>query len=369
LTGSGSLELELEVPVSKVDLWWPAGYGRQPLYDLTITLTTSSTSIAKSTRRIGFRTARLVQERYKDGRPGTSFRFEINGIKVFAKGTNWIPADCFESRVTGTVLRQQLESCVEANMNMVRVWGGGIYQQDAFYNLCDELGLMVWQEFMFACAMYPVDAAFLDNVREEAEHQVKRLMHHPSIVLWSGNNENEEALVTGWYEPVKKNPFVYTVSVCGMGDGVVWAGAFLLSVVGVARSSGRGGREGMICQSECVDLDFLSSSLTHPKKVDYHRLYHETIMPVVKQLDKTRAFISSSPYNGVISGGDPFTERYVADDKNNDAWGDVHYYNYKDNGLDVTKFRSPRFMSGKHADECLVYANFEGECGIIGKRL
>ena len=176
-------------------------------------------------------------------------------------------------------------------MNMVRVWGGGIYQQDAFYDICDELGLMVWEEFMFACAMYPTDKAFLDNVKAEVTHQVKRLLSHPCIVLWSGNNENEEALVTGWYEPTKLNPFLYAV--------------------------------------------------------DYHRLYHETIMETVLKLDKTRPFISSSPYNGTISH-EPFTERYVAPvGTTNDHFGDVHYYNYKDNGTDVSKFRRPRFMSGK----------------------
>ena len=187
-------------------------------------------------------------------------------------------------------------------MNMVRVWGGGIYQQDAFYDICDELGLMVWEEFMFACAMYPVNSEFLENVRAETEHQVKRLMHHPCIVLWSGNNENEEALVTGWYAPTKKNPFLYAV--------------------------------------------------------DYHRLYHETIMSTVHALDKTRAFISSSPYNGVIAM-DPFSERYVADNGNNDAYGDVHYYNYKDKGTEVWKLRRPRFMSGGLFYQNLYHQNMD----------
>jgi beta-mannosidase len=176
-------------------------------------------------------------------------------------------------------------------MNMIRVWGGGIYQSNAFYDLCDELGLLVWQEFMFACAMYPTNDYFLTLVEKEVDYQVKRLLSHPCIALWSGNNENEEALVTGWYEPTKKNPFVYAV--------------------------------------------------------DYHILYHQTIMTKVKKLDETRAFISSSPYNGTISLENPFTERYVATVGSNDDYGDVHYYNYKDKGTDVSRFRSPRFMSGR----------------------
>ncbi|KAI8816810.1 mannosidase, beta A, lysosomal-like protein [Fimicolochytrium jonesii] len=283
-----TVELHYKVPASAVTLWWPAGYGAQKLYDLRISLKSSNGNTEDEVhKKIGFRTVELVQQPYPS-QEGLSFYFRINSIPIFSKGTNWIPADAFESRVTTTLLRRLLQSCVEANMNMVRVWGGGIYQQDAFYEICDEMGLMVWQEFMFACAMYPVDKAFLENVREEAGYQVRRLMAHPCIVLWSGNNENEEALITGWYEPIKKNKFVYTI--------------------------------------------------------DYHRLYHETIMPTVKQIDPTRPFISSSPYNGIISE-DPFTERFLADNGNPDAFGDVHYYNYKDDGTDVSRMRKPRFAS------------------------
>jgi beta-mannosidase len=257
----------------------------------------SQTVISNAKRNIAFRTVELVQDTYAN-RPGSSFFFRINGVDVFSKGTNWIPADAFESRVDTLLLRKLLTSCKEANMNMVRVWGGGIYQHDDFYEICNELGLMVWQEFMFACAMYPVDDGFLENVLLEADHQVKRLMSHPCIVLWSGNNENEEALVTGWYEPTKKNPFLYAV--------------------------------------------------------DYHRLYHDTIMTTVKRLDTTRSFISSSPYNGTISG-QPFTERYVSDFNNNDIYGDVHYYNYKDKGTDVWNFRKPRFMSEYGFQSMVIY--------------
>ena len=119
--------------------------------------------------------------------------FVINGIPVFAKGGNWIPADSFPSRITKDKYRYLIKSVRDSNMNMLRVWGGGIYEADEFYELCDEMGIMVWQDFMFACSMYPANQEFLDNVRAEAIDNVKRLRDHPSIVIWSGNNEIETA--------------------------------------------------------------------------------------------------------------------------------------------------------------------------------
>ncbi|MBL0146346.1 MAG: hypothetical protein IPP48_11890 [Chitinophagaceae bacterium] len=130
---------------------------------------------------------------------GTSFYFEQNGKPVYVKGANWIPANIFLPSVKKEDYRKLLQKAKDANMNMLRVWGGGIYEADEFYNLCDEMGIMVWQDFMFAGGMYPADDAFMQNVKEEVKYQIERLRHHPCIVLWCGNNEIDEAWKNwGW---------------------------------------------------------------------------------------------------------------------------------------------------------------------------
>jgi beta-mannosidase len=163
------------------------------LYQLKVktTIRDSSNVIATEdfVRTIGFRHVELVQDDLPDGK---TFYFRINGIPVFAKGSNFIPADAFNSRATPDYLRRLLQSAKDSNQNMIRVWGGGVYQSDEFYDICDELGIMVWQDFMFAVALYPRDTDFLENVAAEVTDQVLRLTHHPSIVLWSGNNENQD---------------------------------------------------------------------------------------------------------------------------------------------------------------------------------
>lgn len=131
---------------------------------------------------------------------GLTFYVRVNGVPVFAKGSNWVPAHVLPERgADPDVVGHLLHSVKEANMNMVRVWGGGVYESDLFYQLADELGIMVWQDMMFACAMYPVGEAFLRSVDREARQQYRRLHHHPSVALWAGNNENEAALRGNWY--------------------------------------------------------------------------------------------------------------------------------------------------------------------------
>jgi len=181
-------------------LWWPNNLGAQPLYEVRVELLdTDGGVIAATVRRIGLRTLRLVRE--KD-RWGESFCFACNGVRFFAKGANWIPADAFAPRVTAADYRRLIQAAKDANMNMLRVWGGGVYEDDAFYDLCDELGICVWQDFMFACMTYPThDDAFLDSVRAEAEDNVRRLRHHPCLALWCGNNELEQGNVAS-----KPNP-------------------------------------------------------------------------------------------------------------------------------------------------------------------
>ncbi|OGD22145.1 MAG: ABC transporter permease [Candidatus Aminicenantes bacterium RBG_16_63_16] len=185
-------------------LWWPAGMGPQNLYTVTIELYLRGRLLDVVEKRIGFRT--MVLEQVED-EWGKSFRFAVNGVPFFAKGGNWIPADSFPSRVTRAKYEALLRDCAAANMNMLRVWGGGIYESPDFYDLCDELGLVVWQDFMFACSMVPGDPAFLDNVRAEAEYVIKDLRHHASIALWCGNNECEE----GWFHWGWKEQYPATV--------------------------------------------------------------------------------------------------------------------------------------------------------------
>jgi beta-mannosidase len=178
--------LTLEVP--EAALWWPRGYGDQPLYDLDVTLLDKGGAPLDTwRRRIGFRTVEI--DRSGDEH-GTGFTFVVNGVRIFARGVNWIPDDVLPSRVTPERYRTRLTQAAEANIDLVRVWGGGIYEDDAFYDVCDELGLMVWQDFLFACAAYPEEQPLRGEVEAEARDNVVRLMPHPSLVLWNGNNEN-----------------------------------------------------------------------------------------------------------------------------------------------------------------------------------
>ncbi|MCU1267805.1 MAG: beta-galactosidase/beta-glucuronidase [Acidobacteria bacterium] len=188
--GSNRVTLDLAVPHPA--LWWPNGLGAQPLYTFKARLLVNGKAIDEATTRTGLRSLELRQQRDESGK---SFTFVINGVPVFAKGGNWIPADSFPSRISTEKYRQLLESVRDSNMNMLRVWGGGIYERNDFYELCDEMGILVWQDFMFGCSLYPGDQAFLDNVRQEAVDNVKRLRNHPSIVMWVGNNEIE----SGWF--------------------------------------------------------------------------------------------------------------------------------------------------------------------------
>jgi len=196
----GSNQIALDFVIPNPALWWPNGLGAQPLYSFKARVLIDGQVADQASVRTGLRSLELRQEPSEGGK---SFTFVVNGVPVFAKGGNWIPADSFPTRITEQKYRQLLESVRDSNMNMVRVWGGGIYERNDFYELCDELGIMVWQDFMFGCSLYPGDQAFLDNVRQEAIDNVKRLRNHPSIVIWVGNNEME----SGWFHWGWKDKF------------------------------------------------------------------------------------------------------------------------------------------------------------------
>ncbi|AEO59187.1 glycoside hydrolase family 2 protein [Thermothelomyces thermophilus ATCC 42464] len=175
--------------IERAELWWPRGYGPQSLYELKLRILAADglTVLAEEHRRIGFRKVELIRE---EDRFGQSFYFRVNGVDVFSGGSCWVPADSFLPEISPERYRDWIRLVAEGNQNMVRVWGGGVYEPDVFYAACDELGIMVWQDFMFACASYPTYPAFLDSVAREARQAVRRLRHHPCVVLWCGNNED-----------------------------------------------------------------------------------------------------------------------------------------------------------------------------------
>ncbi|MGN6790209.1 MAG: beta-mannosidase [Rhodanobacteraceae bacterium] len=191
LLKAGDNHVAIPVEIAHPQRWWPVGYGKPNLYDFHVDVVVDGDTLASADKETGLRNIEL--RRRKD-QWGKSFEFTVNGVPIFAKGANFIPPDIFPTRVTPEKFRQLLESARNANMNMLRVWGGGYYLPDDFYAMADRLGLMVWQDFMFGGAIPPSDPAFRDNVRAEATQQVQRLRDHPSIVLWCGNNEVE----TGW---------------------------------------------------------------------------------------------------------------------------------------------------------------------------
>ncbi|KAM3937159.1 beta-mannosidase [Leptodactylus fuscus] len=267
-----------------VDLWWPNGYGLQTGYNMSVIFHFEGEYIIEKAAKIYFRTVELVEEPI-EGSPGLSFYMKINGLSIFLKGSNWIPADSFQDRVSPDKLRNLLQSAIDANMNALRVWGGGIYESDEFYNICDDLGIMVWQDFMFACSLYPTDDWFLDIVRDELIHQIRRLKSHPCIIVWSGNNENEAAIATNWFSIPSYMKEVYVK--------------------------------------------------------DYLTLYIKTIREIVLEMDVTRPFIASSPTNGKES----IEENWLAKDPYDNHYGDVHYYNYITDCWNWTSYPKPRFAS------------------------
>ena len=213
-SADGSQTLQLDVGMNHVSfpiriaapkLWYPVGYGPQNRYRFSAVIRIGREVAARAESKTGLRSVEL---RRVPDQWGKSFEFVVNGIEVYSKGADVIPFDSFPNRVTPQIHRKILQDARDAHMNMVREWGGGYYESDDFYDICDELGIMVWQEFAFGGDMIPGDVAFQENVRQEAIDQIKRLRDHPSIVVWCGNNEVE----TGWYHWGNRQEFKESIS-------------------------------------------------------------------------------------------------------------------------------------------------------------
>ncbi len=194
---SGINKISLPYQIKNPKLWQPNGWGEPNLYILKISLEKDSKMISEKDERIGLRTVELIQD--KDSK-GKSFYFKVNGNPMYVRGTNWIPADSFSPRITKEKYHKLIKDSKDAHMNMIRIWGGGIYEDDEFYKACDENGILVWQDFMFAGSFYPADEHFLNNIEEEVKDQITRLQNHPCLALWCGNNEVDEAIVNWGYQ-------------------------------------------------------------------------------------------------------------------------------------------------------------------------
>ncbi|GAO13727.1 uncharacterized protein UV8b_01631 [Ustilaginoidea virens] len=186
--------------VQNPELWYPIRYGKQPLYAIKATLIDGGAEVDTVVKRVGLRRVELVQQPLID-QPGTSFFFKINKISIFCGGSNWIPADSFVSRISKERYYDWVKMVANGNQFMLRVWAGGFYEEEPFYSACDELGILVWQDFLFACGNYPAHPEFLKSVEREARDNVRKLRHHPCIVIWAGNNEDyqiAEQYKLGW---------------------------------------------------------------------------------------------------------------------------------------------------------------------------
>jgi len=277
--GSNLIPVKFGIPQPR--LWWPNGLGEHPLYKITALLKMNDLILDEISVYTGIRNARLVIEPDKYGK---SFYFEINGVPVFAKGANYVPADIFPSRVTPEHYRKLIESAAAVNINMLRVWGGGIYESDLFYDLCDQYGIMVWQDFMFAIVFTPGHDDFLNNVKRELVDNISRLRNHPSIVLWCGNNETEVL-----WDLIYKRFFGIKSTLAETAGGI-------------------SGWLNMIPQTP------VKQETTEKVMKSYDDLFYKLIPEVLKEYDlNNRPYWPSSPIGGYKEPVNPFS-------------GDFHYY-------------------------------------------
>lgn len=201
----GMNKVSLPLSIRNPKLWWSNGLGEQYLYDFRTDLTIDNRTADTQTKKVGLRSLKIINQPDKDGK---TFYVELNGVPIFAKGANYIPQDNFLPRVTREQYEKTILDAANVHMNMLRIWGGGIYEEDVFYELCDRYGILVWQDFMFACSLYPAEGELLENIRQEAIYNVKRLRNHACVALWCGNNECNDAWFNwGWQKRYKKqNP-------------------------------------------------------------------------------------------------------------------------------------------------------------------
>ncbi|MHA1699371.1 MAG: beta-mannosidase [Promethearchaeota archaeon] len=287
-----SSDLEVEFTIENPVLWWTHDLGEPNLHDLKVTVFKDEEIIDKLDLKIGIRDIRLVRE---PDEWGETFFFMLNGVPIFARGANWIPVDSFIARGKKKGLYQQLlKDARKTNMNMIRVWGGGLYEDDVFYNLCDKIGLLVWQDFPFACAIYPTSKEFIENVTREAIQNIKRLRIHPSLALWCGNNEVEQLMG------------IYLGITC-------WASFF---------------RYFKLVNKK----EFISA---------YNNMFEEILPDLVRKHDKTRAYWPSSPSNGIEN------KKRGLINSNSPSTGDSHFWKVWHQGAPFSEYRKfySRFMS------------------------
>jgi beta-mannosidase len=289
------------IPSDAVDLWWASGLGPQNLYNLTLNIVAgSNTTMGSITKRVGFRTIFLnelpiSEEQLSQGiAPGNNWHFEINGHEFYAKGSNFIPPDPFWPSVTPERIRQLFESVVAGNQNMLRVWSSGAYSPDFMYDIADEMGILLWSEFEFGDALYPVNEDFLDNVKEEISYQVRRVNHHPSLAFWAGGNELEN---------------------------------LELSIVN---------------QTAPDQLDRYTK--------EYETLFLDTIVPILFGNSRSIAYSPSSTTNGWsslnLSSPQPITERYE-NLTSGSIYGDTDHYDYNS----AESFNYSTYPIGRFANE------------------
>jgi len=299
---TGRIGLDIESP----NLWWPNGYGPQSLYQVEVKLNSGNELVDQKTYQVGLRTIDLVQEEDEFGK---SFQFVVNGIPIFAKGSNWIPADSFLTRFTDARLEKLIADAAASHQNMLRVWGGGIYEEERFYDLCDKYGILIWQDFIFSCSIYPLDDSnFFENVRFEIEENIRRLRHRASLALWCGNNEMEWGWESwGW----QKNPMEDQLP--QLVQQIPQLG-FLLEAI----------KE----RDLLPDWEILKNA--------YDQFFHHTLPEWVADLDPDTSYWPSSP-----SSYTPFM------DANSQKVGDAHYWEVWHGRKPFTAYRKtyPRFMS------------------------
>lgn len=295
-----------EIKIDDPQLWWPNGYGEQNLHKISILLYQGSHLIDQNSFDYGIRTINLIQE---NDQYGKSFQFVVNGVPIFIKGSNWVPADSFITRFSDKRLEKLIADAADSHQNMLRVWGGGLYEEERFYDLCDKYGILVWQDFIFSCSIYPLDEKdFLDNLSIEVEENVKRIRHRASLALWCGNNEMEWGWTSwGWQKfPLEEQLPTLIEQFPQLG--------FYLDMFGK--------------RELLPDWQILKNAYDH--------FFHSLLPNWITEFDPDTPYWPSSPSSNI-----PFH------DPNGEEMGDAHFWDVWHGRKPFTAYRDsfPRFMS------------------------